>query len=366
MSKKILFSSISTVIILIVIGILSCAPVAKEKAVRSVQKEEEVIVAGTPEEVEKALQEREAEEAPEKIKIGVIQITLEHEYQVMLNKGFIDKAEEMGAEVILCVHEMNPENCVTCGEDLIAAGVKAIICAPGDPASWQAVLAMCRDAGIPLLNDGSPQPLEEGVVPFIGTDSRGGGNFAGEFAGNWINENLGGSAKVLGLTLPTFTDCVARNEGFNEALYATATGEITLIEENGHGLREKGLEVGENVLQAHPDLDVIFGCNDDSALGAMSAAQAAGKDPEKFLVIGFDGTLGAFEEIKKGGMMRCDIVQQPYLYAQMHMERAIKIARGEATIEEYQEIGALYIQTPVVIMENVDEWIEKVSAIMPK
>jgi len=308
----------------------------------------------------------EAEKPAEKVKIGVLQITLEHEYQVMLNRGFNDKAKEMGAEVVLYVHEMNPEKCVSGGEDLIAAGVQAIICAPGDPASWKAVLEMCRKAGIPLLNDGSPQPVEKGVVPFIGTDSRGGGRFAGEFAGKWINKNLGGSAKVLGLTLPTFTDCVARNEGFNEALFETATGKITLIEQNGFGQRAKGLEAGENVLQAHPDLDVIFGCNDDSALGAMSAAQAAGKDPEKFLVIGFDGTLGAFNEIKKGGMMRLDIVQQPYLYAQMHMERAVRLARGEATIEHYQLIGPLYIQTPVVSMENVDEWIERVSAIMPE
>ena len=308
----------------------------------------------------------EGRKPAEKVKIGVLQITLEHEYQVMLNRGFKDKAKEMDAEVVIYVHEMSPEKFVKGAEDLIAAGVQAIIGAPGDPASWKAVLEMTRKAGIPLLNDGSPQPVEEGVVPFIGTDSRGGGRFAGEFAGKWINENLGGSAKVLGLTLPTFTDCVARNEGFNEALYETATGKITLIEQNGYGQRAKGLEVGENVLQAHPDLDVIFGCNDDSALGAMSAAQAAGKDPEKFLVIGFDGTLGAFNEIKKGGMMRLDIVQQPYLYAQMHMERAVRLVRGEATIEHYQDIGPLYIQTPVVSMENVDEWIKKVSAIMPK
>jgi len=340
--------------------IVSCAPVAKEEAVGAVQKEEEVVKATTPEEVKEAIEEKE------KVKIGVIQITLEHEYQVMLNKGFTDKAAEMGAEVTVLVNEMNPEKCVKAAEDLIAAGVQAMIVAPADPASWKSVLAMCREAGIPLLSDGSPQPVEEGVVPFIGTDSRGGGRKAGIFAGEWINENLGGSAKVLGLTLPTFTDCVARNEGFNEALKQTASGEIVLIEEVGHGLREKGLEAAENVLQAHPDIDVVFGCNDDSALGAMSAMVAAGKDPEKSLVVGFDGTLGAFEEIKKGGMFRLDIVQQPYLYAQMHMERAVKLARGEATINEYQEIGPLYIETPVVTMENVDEWIAKVSAIMPK
>lgn len=303
--------------------------------------------------------------AAEKITIGVNQITLQHEYQLMLNKGFKDKAKEMGAEVNVCINEMSPEKTVKCTEDLIAAGVKAIILAPGDQASWKASEQLCKAAGIPLINDGSPQELTKGVsVPFIGTDSRGGGNRAGEFAGKWINENLGGNAKVVGLTLPTFTDCVQRNLGFNEALKKTAKGKIELIEQNGFGLREKGLEAMENILQGNPDVNVVFGCNDDSALGALSAMQAAGKDPQKNLVIGFDGTVGAFEEIKKGGMFRLDIVQQPYLYATMHMERAVKLARKEAKIDDFKD--PLFIETPVVSKDNADEWIKKVSAYMPK
>jgi len=369
MPKKIITILVAVSFVLLLMGASSALGGAKKQGeVESIQKEEKTIEAETPEEVKKAIGEKEevGKVAKEKVKIGVIQITLEHEYQIMLNKGFKDKAQEMGAEVIVAINEMSPEKCVKVAEDLVSAGVQAIICAPADPASWKAVLAMCRKAGIPLLNDGSPQPVEEGVVPFIGTDSKGGGRAAGKFAGEWINKNLGGNAKVLGLTLPTFTDCVARNEGFNEALKETATGNIELIEHNGHGLREKGLEASENVLQAHPDLDVIFGCNDDSALGGMSAMQAAGKDVEHHLVIGFDGTLGAFEEIKKGGMFRLDIVQQPYLYAQMNMERAVNLARGEATIDYYQSIGPLYIQTPVVTSENTDKWIAKVKQYMPQ
>lgn len=348
------------VIFYLAIAVVGCAPTEEEK-VEAVQEEEEVVEATTVEEVEEAI----AEEV-EAVKIGVIQITLEHEYQVMLNRGFLDKAEEMGAEATVQVNDMNPEKCVSVAEDLIGAGVDAIICAPADPASWKAVLELCKDAGIPLLNDGSPQTVEEGMVPFIGTDSFGGGKYAGEFAADWINENLGGSAKVVGLTLPTFTDCVARNEGFNEALYKNVDGEITLIEQNGSGLREKGLEAMENILQGNPDVDVLFGCNDDSALGGMSAMQAAGLDPETHLVIGFDGTLGAFEQIKADTMMRLDIVQQPYLYAQMHMERAIRLARGETDMQYYQLQGPIYIKTPIVTKENVDEWIERVSDIMPE
>lgn len=370
MFKKatVILVSLAVILYLAIAGV-GCAPTEEEK-VEAVQKEEEVVEATTVEEVEEATKVEEVEEAVteevEAVKIGVIQITLEHEYQVMLNRGFLDKAEEMGAEVTVQVNDMNPEKCVNVAEDLIGAGVAAIICAPADPASWKAVLELCKDAGIPLLNDGSPQTVEEGMVPFIGTDSFGGGKFAGEFAADWINENLGGSAKVVGLTLPTFTDCVARNEGFNEALNKNIDGEITLIEQNGSGLREKGLEAMENILQGNPDVDVLFGCNDDSALGGMSAMQAAGLDLETHLVIGFDGTLGAFEQIKADTMMRLDIVQQPYLYAQMHMERAIRLARGETDMQYYQLQGPIYIKTPIVTKENVDEWIERVSAIMPE
>ncbi|MCL4385178.1 MAG: sugar ABC transporter substrate-binding protein [Actinobacteria bacterium] len=370
MMKKILIIAMSlSVVLMLAVGV-SCAPTGGQQ-VGAVQESTTTAAAETTAaatETTTAAAETTAAEGEKKpVKIGVIQITLEHEYQVMLNRGFLDQAKKMGpAEVVVQVNDMNPEKCVKVAEDLIAAGVNAIICAPADPASWKSVLELCKKAGIPLLNDGSPQPIEPGMVPFIGTDSLGGGEEAGKFAANWINENLGGNAKVVGLTLPTFTDCVARNEGFNKALKENVKGKITLIEQNGSGLREKGLEAMENILQGNPDVDVLFGCNDDSALGGMSAMQAAGLDKKDHLVIGFDGTLGAFNEIKNDTMMRLDIVQQPYLYASMHMERAINLARGEKTIDYYQSQGPIYIKTPVVTKENVDEWIKKVSEIMPK
>ena len=48
------------------------------------------------------------------------------------------------------------------------------------------------------------------------------------------------------------------------------------------------------------------------------------------------------------------------------MERAINLARGEKTIDYYQSQGPIYIKTPVVTKENVDEWIKKVSEINSK
>ena len=92
MFKKAIVILVSmAVIFYLAIAVVGCAPTEEEK-VEAVQEEEEVVEATTVEEVEEAIAEEVEAEA---VKIGVIQITLEHEYQVMLNRGFLDKAEEM-------------------------------------------------------------------------------------------------------------------------------------------------------------------------------------------------------------------------------------------------------------------------------
>ncbi len=310
--------------------------------------------------------QKEKEEGP--LKVGVIQITLEHEYQLILNQGYKDKAEEMGVDVEFSITEMSPEKTVTAAENLIAAGCDAIICAPADTASWRAVENLCMENDVVLANDGSPQELTGNFIPFVGTESYYGGQRAGEFAVNWINDNILASEDVVvaHLTLPTFTDCVKRNEGFEDYLAEHMDRDYEIYDEAGMGTREGGLKAMENLLQAHPDINVVFGCNDDSALGALSAMKAADKKDAENLVIGFDGALKGFEEIMKGGMFRCDIAQQPYLYANMLMERAVKVARGEADLEDYVEEGIVLIETPVVTIENAQEWYDKYSQYMPE
>ena len=361
MSKKQLFVAVSLLILLVVV--LSACAGQQRTPVAAVQSEADKVVAAPGETPAAAPAEAEAtptEAAPaaegKPVKIGVIQITLEHEYQITLNNGFKAKAAELGAETVFCINELNPEKHVKCGEDLIAAGVDAIIQAPADPASFKAVAEMAKAKGIPVINDGSPQPKMEGVVPFVGTDSLGGGQLAGEFAGKWINDNLGGKAVVATLDLPTFTDCVARVDGFEKGLQATAPDAQIVVRQNGYGLRPRALEVMENILQGNPEIEVVFGCNDDSALGAMSAMEAAGKDPAKSLVIGFDGTNDAFRAITAGGMFRADIVQRPDLISRREMEIAVSIARGESKVEDYPD--PTYIKTPVVTTENVDAWMQ--------
>ncbi len=59
---------------------------------------------------------------------------------------------------------------------------------------------------------------------------------------------------------------------------------------DGFAVRDKAMAVMEDILQAHPEVNVVFGINDDSALGALAAMEAAGKTKNNELIVGFDGT----------------------------------------------------------------------------
>ena len=65
----------------------------------------------------------------------------------------------------------------------------------------------------------------------------------------------------------------------------------------------------EDILQSHKDLKGVFGINDDSALGAAKAVEAAGLNG-KVVVIGYDATPEARDAIKNGTMYG-DAIQHP-------------------------------------------------------
>ena len=82
----------------------------------------------------------------------------------------------------------------------------------------------------------------------------------------------------------------------------------------------------ENLLSGNGDVQAVFAQNDEMALGAVRALQAAGKD--KVLVVGFDGTDDGMKAVEKG-MMAATIAQQPDQIGAIGVETADKVLKGE-------------------------------------
>lgn len=290
--------------------------------------------------------------------IGVIQITQTHGYQQFLRAGYEAQGKASGADVRFCVNDLDPGKTVSCAENLMSGGAKVLIVAPGDKGSFDAVVQSAKARKVLVINDGSPQGISQDYAPFTGTDNFVGGNLAGEYAAKWVKDNLGGEATTAELTLPAFSDCVKRNEGFKKGLETGLPGAKIVASADGKGQRAKALPAMENMLQGNPKINVVFACNDDEALGAISALTAAKKPADKTLVLGFDGTAEAFQEIKKSSMLRLDVVQRPDCYSRIVMVNAVKLAKGEITMKALVDDGLYLVKTPIVTIENVDSWLK--------
>ena len=112
--------------------------------------------------------------------------------------------------------------------------------------------------------------------------------------------------------------------GFRQAL-AAAPGLKLVASQPANFDRTQGLNVMENILQGHPKVDAVFAADDEMALGAIKAIQAARL---KVVVVGFDGTPDAVAAVKNGTMV-ATIAQQPSLIGSLGVEEADKIIKGQ-------------------------------------
>ncbi|MNN77613.1 D-ribose-binding periplasmic protein precursor [compost metagenome] len=82
----------------------------------------------------------------------------------------------------------------------------------------------------------------------------------------------------------------------------------------------------ENILQSNSDVQAVFAHNDEMALGALQAIEAAGK--KDIVVVGFDATDDAVNAVN-AGTLGATVAQKPELIGKQSIETAIKVATGE-------------------------------------
>lgn len=82
----------------------------------------------------------------------------------------------------------------------------------------------------------------------------------------------------------------------------------------------------ENILQATPDIQAVFAQNDEMALGAMEAIQAANR--KDIIIVGFDATDDAQKAVQAGSML-ATVAQQPKEMGKVSIEIAKKILAKE-------------------------------------
>jgi ABC-type sugar transport system substrate-binding protein len=134
---------------------------------------------------------------------------------------------------------------------------------------------------------------KEHFVSSVGYNNYG----AAKILGEWVLKTLGNEGKVAVLLGTPGVHANDRLKGFEDAL--AGSGWEIVVTQQADWARDKGQSVAETILQANPDITLIYGQNDEMALGAYQAVSDRGM-ADKVKVVGLDGVKAALESIKAG------------------------------------------------------------------
>ncbi|MBZ6065744.1 ribose ABC transporter substrate-binding protein RbsB [Aeromonas schubertii] len=251
--------------------------------------------------------------------LALVVSTLNNPFFVTMKEGAEAKAKELGYQMIVLDSQNDPAKELANVEDLTVRRVSAILINPTDSAAVGNAIVLANRADIPVLtlDRGAAQGK---VQAHIASDNVAGGKMAGDF----IAEKLGKGAKVIQLEGIAGTSA-ARDRGEGFALAVKANGFKVLASQPADFDRTKGLNVMENLLAAQPEVQAVFAQNDEMALGAIRAVQAAGKE---VMIVGFDGTDDGKAAVAKG-KLAATVAQQPALIGAIGVETADQVLKGQ-------------------------------------
>jgi len=264
--------------------------------------------------------------------VALIMKTLTNEFFQTMEKGGREEAEKLGVKLLVksASRETATEEQAQIVGAMVAQKVGVILIAPADSKALVKPLLDANKAGIPVINLDNPLDPQEveaqglKYVAYIGTD-----NVQGAYmATRELIRAMGGQGKVAMLEgIRAADNAQKRRQGYLKALRETQGKVVEIANETANWETEQAANVFAAMLQAHPEIEGLFCANDNMALGAVRAIEAAGKTG-KILVAGFDNLKAIQEEIVKG-TIHCTIDQHADWMAAEGVKMAKRLMRGE-------------------------------------
>jgi ribose transport system substrate-binding protein len=256
--------------------------------------------------------------APE---IGLAVSTLNNPFFVDLRDGALEAADKAGLGITVADAQNDPNRQLSQIENFIQQGVSIILVNPCDSAAIVPAIKAANKANIPVITVDRGADGGE-VVCHIASDNVEGGRMAGEFLAKLVDYK----GKLVELEgIPGTSAARDRGAGFNEVIKKYPDIKIVARQEAGFD-RAKGMTVMENILQAQPEIDGIFCHNDEMALGALRAVEAAGR-LSAIKIVGFDATDDAVKSVKDGKLV-ATVAQKPRVMGSMAVDTAKQVLDG--------------------------------------
>lgn len=257
--------------------------------------------------------------------IGLAVSTQNNPFFVTLKQGAEAEAAKLGLKLVVVDAADDSGKQAAGVDDLLQQKVKVLLINPTDSEAAAASVNRATQAGVPVISiDRSVQGAE--VAAHVASDNVAGGKMAAEFIVGKLPEG-GEMVELEGIAGSSAAR--ERGQGFHEVMDKQQAIKI-VAKQPADFDRTKGLTVMENILQSHPNIKAVFAHNDEMALGAVKALEAANK--KDVIVVGFDATDDAQAAVK-AGTMAATIAQKPAKIGELGVAAAQKLIKGE-TVEK--------------------------------
>jgi ribose transport system substrate-binding protein len=262
-------------------------------------------------------------------KVGFSQVEMNNPWRTAQTESMQSEAEARGDELVYTDAGGSEAKQISDIDAMIAQQVDLIFLAPRSEKPLAQAVLKAKAAGIPVILldrdvDHEIAKPGEDFVCFIGS------NFIqeGARAAEWLVTAMGGTATIIELEGTTGSSpAIDRQKGFRDYLAGTYKPEEhegtpaavvaggypdmkIVASQTGDFARDEGRQVFETLYQANPEANAVYAHNDEMALGAIAALEAAGKVPgTDVTIVSVDGSRDALQAIidgKLGATVECN------------------------------------------------------------
>lgn len=260
------------------------------------------------------------------LKIGFSQVTLQSPFYVQLKNGAEAAAKASGDKLIFLDANGDVTKQNNDIQDLITQGVNAIIINPVNPDAVAPSLDAAAAAGVPVIT--VDRPVRGGkVVAHVGRDNKAMGKLVGDAVVAKLKADGVSSAKIIEIQGDAGGAVMMdRRDGFHDAI--KGSGHTIVEGPYAEYIRANAVTAMQDLLQANPDVKVVYAHNDDMALGALQVLKENSRND--VLVAGVDGLSEALESMGSGGKYVATALNDPQYLGDV----TIQVAREAAAKQQ--------------------------------
>ena len=247
----------------------------------------------------------------DKYRVGFAQSESDNPWRLAQTASMKAEATRLGYDLVMTDAGGSTAKEVSDVESLIAQKVDVIFLTPREEKPLAIAVLKAKAANIPLflidrnVDQTQAKPGRD-YITYIGSD------FVkeGQTAGEWLIKATSDKAKIIELEGTTGSSPANdRKKGFDDLIKTHPNMQI-IASQSGNFTRNEGRQTMETLLQAHPEVTAIYAQNDEMAIGAIAALEAAGRKPGKdIIIVSIDGSKDGIQEIvdgKIGAIVECN------------------------------------------------------------